>query len=142
MWGLRCLVASSLGYTPFEIAFKQVPLHEFSSRDLVFSAEDDKEQYCGEVVDALLATWSRQRLSVVDQLKVKDDKMAQEYEKKVKHAAYVFEEGDQVYMKQRRRGKLLPKALGPYTFMKYKGVANKAAVVMNSKGRLIDVSVT
>lgn len=34
---------------------------------------------------------------------------------------YEFKEGDQVYVKTRKIGKLFPKAQGPFVFVKYTG---------------------
>lgn len=66
--------------------------------------------------------------------------MSKDYSRRHQHEVYLFEEGDSVYLKQRRQGKLLPKSIGPYTFVKYKGTHRKAAIVLTTAGKLIDVS--
>ena len=47
--------------------------------------------------------------------------MKRGYEERVSPDVYIFEEGDLVWIRQRRQGKSLPKATGPYTFVRYWG---------------------
>ena len=53
--------------------------------------------------------------------------------------SYIFESGDLVLVKQRRIGKLRPKALGPFVFKRYVGIQSKSAEVQAGE-KLIVVS--
>lgn len=56
-----------------------------------------------------------------------DKKMERVY--KGDSIVYEFKEGDQVYVKTRKIGKLFPKAQGPFVFVKYTGKNCKSALV-------------
>lgn len=54
---------------------------------------------------------------------------------------FVFEEGDWVLMKQKRPGKMLSKALGPYRFIKYCNDNGLVAEVETVAGKKLHCSV-
>ena len=51
---------------------------------------------------------------------------------------YFFEPGDLIMAKKLKLGKLVPKATGPYMFVKYKGVSKTTALVRTQEGRVLE----
>ena len=54
---------------------------------------------------------------------------------------FAFNPGDWVLMRQKRPGKLLVKALGPYKFRRYKGARRVVAELEDAKGKILESSV-
>jgi hypothetical protein len=95
---------------------------------LVLKDEDEVE-----LLEALEKLWSDTLPEVRRKLSETDKRMKKDYE--VKHllksmkVPYYFKPGDKVVVRQLRIGKMLPKALGPFTFLKYKGALKTIAQV-------------
>ena len=53
---------------------------------------------------------------------------------------HYFKAGDKVLLKQRRIGKLLPRAMGPYQFVRYKAASCLTAEVQSVTGAIITCS--
>jgi hypothetical protein len=83
--------------------------------------------------------WLRQRLMQ------RDDQMQRGYARQLGAASLqvemVFEAGDWVLMKQKRPGKMLSKALGPYRFVGYKNEHGLVAVIETVAGKKVECSV-
>ena len=93
-----------------------------------------------QIVDDLILRWRVCNPVVDARLAKADERMAEGYARRAPQEVYHFEEGDLVWMKQRRRGKMLPKATGPHTFCRYTTNSEKTAEIELVTGKKICLS--
>lgn len=144
--GLRQLPTRS-GISPYLLCFKQASnwlgdVYGGSRKDIE-SPQGVEEEY---KLLAQQVVWWEGCLDWVNQkLKARDGAMVAEYERQHQlneaGVEFIHEPGDWVIMKQKRPGKLRARAMGPYKFVRYKGVMGVVAVLETLQGKQFDCSV-
>lgn len=125
LMGLRMLSTRAHGHSPFVITYKQDPLvpgrpMEVDPRfPLTWeSALADEDT----VTTRLVELFFEMRAKVVNALLDNDGRMKRQHDQSELHE-FTFVPGDLVIIQQRRVGKLIPKAEGPFTFVCYSNAA-------------------
>ena len=147
MLSLRTLVSRTHGYSPYRLVFKCEPVFPdhlaFYDADpslpLDIDALDEVEMLQElERIWRSTVTLARQRLAAGDRA------MQREYQRRHQllkmEIPHYFKEGDWVLLKQRRVGKLLPRAMGPYRFLRYKAPSCLTAELTSVDGLRLDCS--
>lgn len=137
--GLRQLPSRS-GYSAHTLVYKQDPVYPHlgnvhAERELAWPTVEQEQ----ELLQQQLRWWDSAVAQVRQRLSARDVQMKDEYSKRPDLAAmdvrYAFTPGSLVIMKQKRPGKLLTKATGPYKFVQYNGSHNVTATVEDAAGR-------
>ena len=123
---IRMFPTKAHGYSPFEIVYKQEPAlpslivpPEPSTLQSFWAKDQDEEKLAFE----LTLLWMEVHPAVTARLPWTDARAKAKYEEaqllEMGGVPHQFNTGDSVLLMQRRIGNLLPKATGPWIFLRY-----------------------